>query len=62
MIPDARKLDAIKHVALPSTGEALRPFLGLATYLGSHSVPHFSSGCSLVEVVKVWRVVKCMDR
>ena len=41
--PDARKLSAIKNIALPATGEELRSFLGLATYLGSHSVPHFST-------------------
>ena len=40
---DARKLDAISQMLLPSTGEQLRSFLGLTSYLGSHAVPHFST-------------------
>ena len=38
--PDAGKLDAISQA---SRRVQLRSFLGLASYLGSHAVPHFST-------------------
>ena len=35
--------DTIKNMEKPKNGEELRSFLGLATYLGSNNIPHFST-------------------
>ena len=43
MRPGDEKLQAIKNMEKPKNGEELRSFLGLATYLGSNNVPHFSN-------------------
>ena len=43
MQPGDEKLQAIKNMEKPKNGEELRSLLGLATYLGSNNVPHFST-------------------
>ena len=44
--PSAEKLKAIENMPKPSTCEELRSFLGLAAYVGSRTVPHFSTKAS----------------
>ena len=48
MRPGDEKLQAIKNMEKPKNGEELRAFLGLATYLGSNNVPHFSTLVNLL--------------
>ena len=44
--PHPEKLKAIREMPKPSTCEELRSFLGLAAYIGSRTVPHFSAKAS----------------
>ena len=41
--PHPDKLRAIREMPLPTSGQGLRSFLGLAAYVGSRSVPNFAS-------------------
>ena len=41
--PHPKKLAAIASMERPTTGESLRSFLGLASYIGSKTVPNFSA-------------------
>ena len=43
--PGLEKLAAIREMPVPPTRESLRSFLGFATYVGAHFVPHFSARC-----------------
>lgn len=51
--PDPDKLKALSEIQLPESGDQLRSFLGLATYLGSFNIPNFSS-----LVAPLWEICK----
>ena len=51
--PNPSKVRALRDMPLPDSIQSLHSFLGLAAYVGQHSVPHYSTLCS-----PLWEMVK----
>lgn len=51
--PSPEKQRALKEMPLPDSLQSLHSFLGLAAYVGQHTVPHYSTLCQ-----PLWKMMK----